>query len=232
MKKGFKNCKAVIFDFDGVIGKTMEDNFKAWQKAFNKYKIEINRDDYFQLEGLNTQSVVKKFIRADIDNQKTVDKIIGFKEKYYLENNSFKFYPGAIGLLLFLKRNGKKLGLVSGASYPRLANTVKKTILSLFEVIITGDKVNNSKPHPESYLKALALIRVKKDDCLVVENAPIGVESAKRAGLYCIAVTSTLDKYHLGGADMIIKKISDLKNIFMNKKTQKKILVYRGKCNV
>jgi beta-phosphoglucomutase len=81
------------------------------------------------------------------------------------------------------------------------------------DVIITGDKVYNCKPHPEPYLNAAKALSVGPLECVVVENAPVGIESAKSAGMYCIAICSTLERRYLEKADMIIDKFADLEKL-------------------
>ena len=205
-----KTFKAVLFDFDGVIGKTMEDNYQAWKYAFSKYNIDIDKNEYFLLEGFNTKKVAWHFLAGGIKNANAVAEIIEAKEKYYFENNSFSLYEGVEFLIDRLKNKGYLLGLVSGANYIRLSKSLEQKFLSKFDVVITGDKVDNCKPHPEPYLKAARNLSVNASDCAVIENAPVGIESAKEAGMFCIAICSTLDKSYLKEADMVVDNIAQL----------------------
>ncbi len=208
-----KKYKAVFFDFDGVIGKTMDDNYLAWEYAFSQYNVPINKNEYFLLEGINTRGVAKHFIGKSTGNYGVVDEIVSLKEKYYLKNNSFSFYDGVESLLPKLKGKGYLLGFVSGASYARLARLLSQEFFKNLDVIITGDKVDNCKPHPEPYLNAAKALSISPTGCIVVENAPMGIESAKRAGMFCIAICSTLEKNYLKKADVIIDKFIDLEEI-------------------
>lgn len=205
--------KAILFDFDGVLGKTMEDNYQAWKYAFSQYNIEMDKNEYFVLEGLNTKKVAEHFLKNKTKDEKIINDLVALKEQYYHENNRFSFYEGVESLVATLKEKGYMLGLVSGASYLRLFKSVDSNFLDKFDVIITGDKVNNCKPHPEPYLSASQILSLNPSDCVVVENAPVGIESAKNAGMYCIAVASTLSKVHLQKADIIVDKIADLGDI-------------------
>lgn len=205
--------KAVFFDFDGVIGKTMDDNFHAWRHAFSKYNITINKDEYFLLEGMNTRKVAEHFLDENLKNLEIVNALVRLKEKYYLENNRFRFYDGVESLMPKLKKKGYLLGLVSGANYIRLSKLLNSEFIKMMNVVITGDKVNNCKPHPEPYLNAANILSINPSMCVVVENAPVGIESAKSAGMYCIAISSTLERRYLRKADKIIDKFSDLEKI-------------------
>jgi len=205
-----KKYKAILFDFDGVIGRTMNDNYKAWKNTFSPYGIKIEKNEYFLLEGLNTKKVAEHFFKKKGKkiSARTRRKIIDFKEDYYIKNNQFSFYDGVLSLINKLKRKGYLLGLVSGASLVRISKTVNKSFLRKFDAVITGDKVKKSKPSPESYLIASKQLALKPTECIVIENAPIGIKSAKRAGMDCIAICSTLSKKHLNKADKIIGRVS------------------------
>jgi beta-phosphoglucomutase len=205
--------KAILFDFDGVLGMTMEDNAHAWEYALSRHNIRFDKNEYLLFEGLNTKKVVEHFAGCIEKIRINVEDIVKLKEEYYIENNSFSLYEGGEALISRLKKEGYLLGLVTAANYIRLSNTVDSEVISSFNVIITGDKVNNCKPHPESYLNAANALSVKPSDCVVVENAPLGIESAKAAGMYCIAVASTLEKKYLFKANRIINKLSELEGI-------------------
>lgn len=211
------NCDAVIFDFDGVIGKTMEKNYQAWDAAFRKIGIVIDRKLYLATEGMNTKGVAEMFLAQHGADSSLRDEIVSTKERYYLKNNRFEFYPGAIELIeLFSQRF--QLGLVSGAGFDRLKMTMPPFVLKLFSAIVTGDHVKHSKPHPEPYLKAVETIGCDPRRCIAIENSPYGITSAKKAGLYCIAICSTLKRKYLSEADLIVNNIVDIGNIISGQK--------------
>jgi beta-phosphoglucomutase len=205
--------KVVLFDFDGVIGNTMEDNFAAWRYAFSQYGINIDKNEYFLLEGMSARRIVEHFLTQNSKSPALIDKIVELKEKYYLENNTFSVYEDVEPLLPRLKSKGCLLGLVSGGSYSRLSSSLKKEYLEKFDVLVTGDRVNNPKPHPEPYLNAAKQLGVHPSTCIAVENAPLGIQSAKAAQMYCVAVTRTLDKKYLTDADKVLDRITGIEEL-------------------
>ena len=204
--------KALLFDFDGVIGQTMEDNYLAWVKAFRTIVVEMDKTDYFMNEGLNTKHVAIRELKKNNLPIEQAEEIVKLKEKYYLESNNFSFYPGVMELIISLKDN-YRLGIVSGASLQRLKKTVSQEFLRLFDTIITGDKVINPKPAPEPYMLASNGLQIPAGECIVVENAPLGIKAAKNANMLCVAICSTLDKKNLSQADYILESILELKNL-------------------
>ena len=209
-----KKIKAILFDFDGVLANTMEDNFLAWQKAFKDYEIDIKKKDYFPLEGMELIKVARKIsdkYKANLDPE----TIVKLKNKYYLKNHFLVFYPKVEVLIDLLKRNKCLLALVSASPREKLCGTVPVEFLKKFGVVISGEDSKNGKPSPTPYLNAVKILGVLPEECIVVENAPLGIKSAKKAGMYCIAICSTLDKSFLSEADEIIDKFEDLEKLEM-----------------
>ncbi|MCK4830367.1 HAD hydrolase-like protein, partial [bacterium] len=91
--------KAIIFDFDGVIGKTMEDNYRAWSNAFSHHNISLARKEYFLLEGMSARSVAETILKKNNMDIILAGTIAEQKEQYYLRNNSFEFYPNVLKLI-------------------------------------------------------------------------------------------------------------------------------------
>ena len=94
-----------------------------------------------------------------------------------------------------------------------MRNTVPKNFLKKFDTVVSGDRTFRGKPFPDPYLKGLSDLNLKREECIAVENAPVGIKSAKNANLYCIAVCSTLDKSYLKEADEIVEEFKDLNKV-------------------
>ena len=209
--------KAIIFDFDGVIGKTMDDNYLAWSRAFSNLGIGLGKEEYFLLEGLNAKGVAGTILKKHGMDIALAKAIVIQKEQYYIQDNTFEFYPGALDLIEAI-RGRFLLGLVSGAGLSRLQHSAGTDFLGNFEIVISGDTVKNPKPHPEPYLLASEKLSVPPLQCLVVENAPFGIESAKAANMDCVAICSTLDRKYLSRADFIVDRIDLVKELLNNMK--------------
>ncbi|MBI1910247.1 MAG: HAD family phosphatase [Deltaproteobacteria bacterium] len=202
--------KAVLFDFDGVLADTMEYNYQAWYGAFKKYGISLQREDYFPLEGVQLDEIVRiittKYGISNIDSS----DVILTKEALFKKDFKFNNYPGVVPLITALKRSRIQMAIVSAGSRQRLFDTTPHQFLNMFDVIVTGDKVERGKPYPDPYLKAMRELSILPHESIVVENALIGIQAAKSAGALCIAIASTQDKSFLKEADFIIDRFSDL----------------------
>ncbi|MDO8509332.1 MAG: HAD family phosphatase [Nanoarchaeota archaeon] len=204
--------KAIIFDFDGTLAKTMDDNFLAWEESFREQGIDISKEDFFPLEGAKLEDIVKSLAEKYNLKNPQVETIIRKKEEVFKKINKFSLYPGVSEFLNSLK-NDISISIVSGARKERLFSTTPIDFLKKFDLIVTSDYLKNFKPHPDPFLHALEKLKLSPNDCIVIENAPLGIQSAKSAGIYCIAIASTMDKLYLNEADEIIGKFDELKNL-------------------
>ena len=209
--------KGILFDFDGVLANTMEDLLRAWQHAFRHHGIEITKEDYFPLEGMKGVEVAKTIAaRYNLPNI-LYSEVVERKNQYYLQNNSFCFYPGVVELIEKLHRKGMVMGIVTASPRRKLEQTVPTEFLQKFQVIVSGDDAGRGKPFPDPYLTGLQKLGLGKDECLVIENAPLGIQAAKSAGLYCIAITSTVGKEKLQEADEIVEEFNNLNTSIIDK---------------
>ena len=189
----------------------MEDTFKAWKAVMSNYGIDLQPDDYYPLEGMNVYEVSRtlfsKYRKTLPDEKEVVEK----KEKHYLENHRFSLYPGAEELLKLIRSKHIPLALVTAALRTRLDHTLPGGFLEKFDAVVTCEDTPAGKPSPLPYLKGAEKLGMKPQDCITVENAPLGIQSAKKAGTYCIAVSSTVNKKYLNEADEVWDRLEDLK---------------------
>ena len=209
-EKATNKTKAILFDLDGTLAQTMEYHYDAWRKAMLNYGIDLAPEDYYPLEGTNLYELAKKLFVLHKLNGCDEKELVNNKEKYYLDTNTFVLYPGVVELLNVIKLNNIKLGLVTASLRKTLNNTAPLKFLKIFDVIITGQDTTEGKPSPKPYLKAAKKLGVMPENCVAVENAPIGISSARNAKIYCVAICNTLDSSSLQEADEIIYSFNEL----------------------
>lgn len=195
--------RAVIFDFDGVIADTMQDNCNAWKKAFAELGFSMNESEYYLLEGMGRFQIANFFIEKYSLDPNITNEVVAKKECYYKVYSNFRLFDFVTEILFFLQSKGVPMAIVTGASRERLHQSLQDSISVLFDAIVTSDDVMNPKPNPESYLKAVNLIGIPADKCIVIENAILGIEAAKAAGCKCFALQTTMDAKVLKDADEI-----------------------------
>lgn len=187
----------------------MEDHFAAWRAALEPHSLALKPEDYFPLEGTPLRDLAARYLGPTADRH-AVDALISRKEAYYLTHHSLKLYPGVEALLVALRKRGVALGIVTAGLRDRIERSVPARFLARFDTVVTGDHPPRGKPFPDPYLAGAKALNVAANECLAVENAPLGVESAKSAGMYCVAVCSTVAAGHLSRADETVPSFSDL----------------------
>jgi beta-phosphoglucomutase len=205
--------RAVIFDFDGVLADTMFDNCKAWQQAFALYGFQMDAIEYYKLEGMGRFQIAEYFIEKYFLDPSIKKNLVDVKEINYKKNNSFKYYDFVYEIFSFLNKKGISTAIVTGASKTRIKEHLDENISKNLKALVTADDVINTKPNPEPYLKAAAMLGMNPNECLVIENAILGIKSANAAGCKCFALETTLKFEDLIGAD----EIFDSHKILLNK---------------
>ncbi|MCU0645010.1 MAG: HAD family phosphatase [bacterium] len=205
--------KAVLFDFDGVIANTLTYHVQAWQQVFTDHGAIILPEDVCMLEGqlaedIGRQLAVQKGLALD---EKMLQEMVQRKRAIYNQITQAMVYPASRKLIELLKKNAIRIALVTGAIRQNIEPVTGKEFLTNFDAIITGNDVANTKPHPEPYLTAAQKLSVQPNECLVIENAPLGIRAAKLAGMYCVALKTTIkDETQLQEADMIFEDIAEV----------------------
>lgn len=203
--------KGVLFDYDGTLAKTMFKHYKAWKYALKEFNIDIKKKDYYLLEGNSLSSLPELITKKKISKNK-IDNLVLIKKKKFKEDiNKTYYYKNTLNILSYLKKNKIKIGLVTSSHYDQILKSSNRKFLNIFDTIITGENTIRNKPFPDPYILGLKKLRLEKKECIVVENAPIGITSSKSAGILTLAITNTLTKNHLIKADYIIDNLLEIK---------------------
>lgn len=203
----------VIFDMDGVLADTGPIHFQSWIKMANE-DAGVNFTKEFFEESFGQQSIpiTRKLVGNNVE-QALVEKWANLKENYYREmvKDKLEPLPGVIELIRDLKKDNIKLAV--GSSGPLENVELLLTSLKIkhyFDVVITAEDVKNGKPAPDVFLIAANRLNLKSEDCIVIEDAPVGIEAAKRAGMKTIGLTTTHKKEELLQADIIIEDLTNI----------------------
>ena len=210
--------KAIFFDMDGVLFDSMKFHARAWAKAMNDIGIPFTEHEAYMHEGRTGHSTIdlafnREFGRDTTEEEK--QEIYKLKSRYFEAYGNSPVMPFAGELLRKIKNQGLQIYLVTGSGQASLLDGLQVHFPGIFkkERMVTAFDVTQGKPHPEPYLQALKKSGLTRAEVAVVENAPLGVESAKAAGLFVIAInTGPLDEKVLweSGADVVLDGMEDL----------------------
>lgn len=210
--------KAVFIDMDGILYDSLWQYKIAWHDAFKMKGIEISDYDVYMQEGRSGIKTInllywnyKNSIPIDSDVVEILEKRNEILQQYGKPKPQFGVYD----LLAEIKRNKLDIYLVTGSSNTKLKDFILEDFSEYInpENIIYGKEVRIGKPSPEPYLLALHKASLKPTEAIVIENAPLGIESSKSAGIFTIAVnTGILGDVELlnAGSDIIFSTCADL----------------------
>jgi len=206
--------KAIIFDFDGVVVDTEPLYENAENRLFREYGVVVSEEDWRKFKGLSEEA----FYRYIRDKFKIRAPLQELKEKgrEYLKEEFKKNIRYVDGFLDFFRaiRDSYITALVTSSSEEILTWIFNNTkIENCFDFIVTSQDVNNSKPHPEPYLKACQLMGIKPSEAVAIEDSINGIKSSTEAGILTIGLATTFSPEELTGADFVAKDYAEVASI-------------------
>jgi HAD superfamily hydrolase (TIGR01509 family) len=201
--------KGVIWDMDGVLIDSMEIHFKIWEQTFSDYNVGFARKDFNRHFGTTNLETIQTVLGKKLSFKESRD--LAEKKQVLFEQQAIteaQLIPGVDKWLqFFFDRNIPQAVASSNAQHFIEAVAENKRISHFFKTLVSAEGLA-SKPDPAVFLESARLINARPDCCLVFEDAVAGVEGAKRAGMKCIAITTTNSADALKKADLIIPSFS------------------------
>ena len=205
--------KGVIFDLDGVLIDTGQFHRQSWYDLAGEEDFQMSDELFYSTFGMQNYQIIPLLVRRDLTVE-DIERMSEWKESRYRELISGKLtlQEGARGLIDELKSNGFLLAIGTSAPQANLAFMLEHTgVDDCFDAYVTGEEVSNSKPAPDTFLKAAEKLSLTPGRCLVVEDAVQGVQAGKKAGMKVVAVCTTRQREDLEDADLIVDSIGELK---------------------
>lgn len=191
-----QKIRAVFFDQDGVLFNSMPYHALSWEWAMQKNGLPFTKNQTYRNEGRTGASVINeahRLVYGTDATQELIDAVYEDKSQHFNELTGGKLpelIPGIRDVLAYLKSRGVQCWVVTGSGQRSLLDNLQKTFPDTFTGVISAFDVQHGKPHPEPYLKAWKRCGFAKNECMVVENAPLGVRAGKAAGLFTAAVNT------------------------------------------
>lgn len=203
---------ACIFDLDGVIVETSDAHFNAWQRLGKSIGISFGKEFNEQLKGVSRRKSIDKILELgdlelpEDEIKRLMDKKNGWYQEAIAELTPNDILDGVPEFLDNLQQMKVRLGIGSSSkNAPFIIDHLQ--LNDMFEVIIDGNKVENTKPNPEVFLKGGKALDTDPSKTIVFEDAASGVEAATRGGFISVGVGS---EEYLGKADLVIQNFIGL----------------------
>jgi HAD superfamily hydrolase (TIGR01509 family) len=217
--KTMDNLYGLIFDVDGVIADTEAVNARASIKVF---------EDLFGIKGVKRQDFeaglgrgAVKYVKAAAGihglemTEEQIEKATQLRQEYFLKilsHGPLPPFPGVLELIeQAMQREDFRVAIATSSTLEKSQAVLKSAKIPFQKMVyITGNDVKNKKPHPELFLLAAERMGIEPANCVVIEDAPNGVQAAKAAGARCIAVTNSTDAAKLFEADLVCDSLEQI----------------------
>jgi beta-phosphoglucomutase family hydrolase len=204
--------RAFVFDMDGTIVDNMAFHTDSWLRFFALRGQALDADEFFRATaGRQGREIMRSYLGEHLTDDELAlldhEKESLYRELYAPHR---KAVDGFDALIALAKANGVKLAVGTAAPPANVEFTLDGLDLRRhFDAIVGALDVARGKPHPDVFLKAAELCVVAPENCIVFEDAPLGVEAARRAGMKCVVLTTTLPASSFAGFDNVIAIVRD-----------------------
>jgi beta-phosphoglucomutase len=202
----------VIFDMDGVLVDSYHAHFESWRAMYAELGRDYAEAAFAADFGRTSRDILRRTFGDELSDEQ-IREMDNRKEALYRDiiRRQFPAMPGASELIDALVNDGFLLAV--GSSGPR-----ENIALSLeglgrgqnFAAVVTGTDVTRGKPDPQVFLLAAERMELAAGSCCVVEDAPHGIEAARRAGMKSVALTGTTSGEKLAQADLVVESLGQL----------------------
>lgn len=201
----------VIFDMDGVLVDSAAAHLQSWQQLAREFGREVTEEQFAATFGQRNRDIIPVLI-GDVPGA-TVETLGDRKEEIYrdLIRDSAPIVEGAIDLVCSLHKAGVSLAV--GSSGPRANIDLVLDVMGvgeLISVVVSSDEVTRGKPDPQVFTIACQRLRIEPARCIVIEDAPAGVEAAQAAGTRVVAVLLHHPLEAFRRPDHVVSRLADL----------------------
>jgi sugar-phosphatase len=196
-------CAAVLFDLDGVLvdsTRSVERQWRIWAREQG-----IEGDKVMEVaHGVRTIEVIRA-VAPHLDAEAEVKRL---ESREADDRDGVVVMPGAIELVRSIPEG--RWGVVTSGTRLLASERLRLAGVPVPKILVAADDVAQGKPHPEPYLKGADLLGVNPAECLVIEDAPAGIQSAHAGGMKVIALSSTYPASALGEADAVVQRLMQI----------------------
>jgi HAD superfamily hydrolase (TIGR01509 family) len=204
----------LLFDMNGVITDDEMLHEGAFRSVLADVSVSLTHEEYIRyFAGRSDASGLSAFLaEREPSLVSDADELQKKKAAQYKRqaDEALQLYPDVPETLHALRTANYAMALVTGATRAEVEAVLRVLGDNPFEAIVSAEDVRLGKPAPDGYIKAAQNLGKPASECIVVEDSPVGVESARRAGMYCIAVMTTHSADELSQADKIVGSLGDV----------------------
>ena len=185
---------AVLWDLDGTLIDSAGLHWLAWQEVMAEEGHLISPREFADSFGKRNDTILRGLLGPDLTDDWIQSVSDAKEERYrsYVRKRGLQFLPGAAEWLARLRQAGWKQALASSAPPANIDSALEALDLGRWlDGVVSAEEVGVGKPDPAIFLRAAERVAVPPARCIVVEDAPAGLEGARRAGMKCVGVLSS-----------------------------------------
>jgi len=198
--------RAFVFDMDGTMVDSMPAHARSWEIFTRRHGIQMPVQEVLRkTTGRNGVECIRILMGDGIPDDQALE-LIGEKEAIYrgIFAQEFREVPGFADFVREARRRALKLAVATAGDQQNLAFVLQHLQLGLPpDAVVRGDEGLPGKPQPDIFLSAAAKLEVPPAECIVFEDAPFGIEAARRAGMRAVAICTTHSPEELDGPHVI-----------------------------
>lgn len=203
--------QAILWDMDGVIVQSGEYHYRAYRELFEEIDVPFSREQYFdELFGVRNWDIIRT-VAGDLPREE-IEALAERKEEKFRKHARGKIeaLPGAKELIARASEAGLKQAIVSSTPCVNIELVLEELGLTeAFGTIVGEEDAEKGKPDPEGFLVAAERLGVEPAACVVIEDAPAGLEAGNAGGMRTIGVTTTRPAERLSAAGLVVDTLED-----------------------
>ncbi len=197
------SCSAILFDLDGVLVDSTRAVDREWREWARRKG--VDGDAVMAIaHGVRTIEVIQR-VAPHLQAEAEVEELESREADH---QDGVCVMPGAASLVHSIPEG--RWGVVTSGTRLLASARLRFCGLPVPKVLVTADDVANGKPHPEPYLKGAERLGFDPADCLVIEDAPAGIQSARAGGMKVVGIASTYAASKLGEADGVVAELAQI----------------------
>lgn len=203
---------ALLWDMDGVLVDSGRAHYEAWKRLFDELGRPITENQVAEVLGMANEPILRLWLGEDLPRGE-IEALAARKEAWFRELvfAHVRVLPGVPKWLAWARERGHRQAVASSAPMANIVAVLQATGLAdYFDLLLSGARLPRSKPDPTIFVQAAQGLGVSPAKAIVLEDSTVGVEAALRAGMRCIAVTTTRPASALSGATLIIDSFENL----------------------
>jgi len=202
----------VIFDMDGVLVDSYHQHFESWRIMLAEHGLTMTERQFAETFGQTNKQIIPQLWPGEASDE-LIERLADRKEQVYREliAKDVPAVPGLHKLLADLDAAGAKIAVGSSGPPENVEAVLKALDIGRhFHAIVTGRDVTQGKPHPQVFLIGAEKLRLPPQRCVVIEDAPAGIQAAHRAGMKAVALTTSHPAEKLADAELVLSDLTTL----------------------